>query len=148
MYKLQQNCSIPNIPKLSCKMNDCIPLGSWIIHCTIVVKVLYKGANNQVEVQTTCSILYLMGYWNIAILKLFHSYMHCKKIMGWFNLGWVGWVPMLWFCTPIIPRWSWCCSYATQYKINWIFLQSVVKFTYLLQVGAICLHYSHNDVIG
>jgi len=23
-----------------------------------------------------------------------------------------------------------------------------VEFTYLLQVGAICLHYSHDDVIG
>jgi len=30
-----------------------------IIHCTIVVKVLYKGAK---EVQSTCSIVYLMGY--------------------------------------------------------------------------------------
>jgi len=33
-----------------------------IIHYTIVVKVWYKGANKQVEVQTTCSIVYLMEY--------------------------------------------------------------------------------------
>ena len=34
----------------------------------------------------------------------------------------------------------------TQYKINWITVQSVVKF--LQQVDAICLQYSHNDIIG
>jgi len=27
-------------------------------------------------------------------------------------------------------------------------VQSVVKFIYLLQVGAICLQYSHDDVIA
>jgi len=27
-------------------------------------------------------------------------------------------------------------------------MQSVVKFTCLLQVGAICLQYSHDDIIG
>ena len=31
---------------------------------------------------------------------------------------------------------------------NWISVQSVVKFICLLQVGAICLQYSHDDVIG
>jgi len=40
-------------------------------------------------------------------------------------------------CTQIIPCWIWCCSYAIQYKINWISMQSVVKFTYLLHVGAV-----------
>ena len=51
--------------------------------------------------------------------------------------------------TPVISCWIWCCSYAiTQYKINWISVRSVVKFICLLQVGAICLQYSHGDVIG
>jgi len=27
-------------------------------------------------------------------------------------------------------------------------MQSVVKFTYLLQIGSICLYYSHDDVIA
>ena len=36
----------------------------------------------------------------------------------------------------------------TQYKINWISVQNVVKFICLLQVGAISLQYSHDDVIG
>ena len=71
-------------------------------------------------------------------------YLHCKK----------SWVPRLGclsfnaaICTPIISCWILCCSYAiTQCKIiNWIFMQSVVK---LLQVCAICLQHSHDDVIG
>jgi len=36
----------------------------------------------------------------------------------------------------------------TQYKINWISMQSIVKFICLLQVGTVCLQYSHDDVIG
>ena len=73
MYKIQQNCSIPNSCNLSCKMNDCISIG--FLKSSIVQlswKCCVKGANNQVEVQTTCSIVYLMGYWNTTVLKLFH----------------------------------------------------------------------------
>jgi len=32
--------------------------------------------------------------------------------------------------------------------MNWISVQSVVKFICFLQVGAIFLQYSHDDVIG
>jgi len=72
MYKIQENCSIPNSCNLSCKMNDCISIGflkSAIVQ--LLWKCCIKGANDQVEVQTTCSIVYLMGYWNTTILKLF-----------------------------------------------------------------------------
>jgi len=49
-------------------------------------------------------------------------------------------------CTAILPCWIWYCSYAIiQYKINWISVQSEVKFICLLQVGVI---YSHDDIIG
>jgi len=33
-------------------------------------------------------------------------------------------------------------------KPIWISMQSVVKFTYFLQIGSICLHYSRDDVIA
>jgi len=69
------------------------------------------------------------------------------KILGWFNLAWVSMLHVI--GTPIISFWIWCCSYAiSQYKINWIPMQSVVKFICLLQVGTICLQYSHDDIIG
>ena len=73
MNKIQQNCTIPNSCNLSCKMNNCISVGffkSSIVQ--LLWKCCIKGANDQVEVQTTCSIVYLMGYWNTTVLKLFH----------------------------------------------------------------------------
>ena len=52
-------------------------------------------------------------------------------------------------CTLIIPCWIRCCNYViTQYKINWISMQCVIKFICSLQVGTICLQHSHDDVIG
>ena len=36
----------------------------------------------------------------------------------------------------------------TQYKTNWISVQIILKFICLQQDGAICLQYSHHDIIG
>jgi len=63
MNKIQQNCTILNSCNLPCKMNNCISVGFFK---SSIVQLLWKccveGANNQVEVQTTCSIVYLLGY--------------------------------------------------------------------------------------
>ena len=71
MNKIQQNCTIPNSCNLSCKMNNCISVGffkSSIVQ--LLWKYCIKGANDQVEVQTTgpAESVNEAGHWDNMIL--------------------------------------------------------------------------------
>ena len=98
--------------------------------------------NPALKSTSPCSVSKQVLYFGNRVPQYSAASCHCKK--SWVDLIWLGRLSFnATTCTPIIPCWIWCCSYAiTHYKINWISMQSVVKFICLLQIGAICLQYS------
>ena len=111
-----------------------------------MVMVLWCGTTHMKD-QASTKCNKLVGF--ICKIKSFQQNtttgIHCKK--SWVDLTQVRLLEFQ--CCDLHNNQIWCCSCAiTQYKINWLSVQSVVKFICLLQVGAIFLQYSHDDVIG